>query len=88
MIDGPAVRRLTVHKMALDAIPAGGGFAAGLRFLSSATRITEGAGRARIWVAEAIKAVRAAGDPNPFRDADDETIAAEILRQLDERTKP
>lgn len=39
---GPNVKRLIIRKMAADAIPSGGGLAAGLHFLRSAERIRQG----------------------------------------------
>lgn len=82
---GPNVRRLIAHKMSLDAIPKGGGFADGLNFLSDRSKITEGARRATDWVQLAIKTLRQAAEPNPWKDADDETIAAEFLKRVRER---
>lgn len=77
---GPNVKRLIAHKMAADAIPAGSGMAAGLRFLSSAESIRNGCRAATAWVQDAIAAVKAAPD-NPHGN-DDEAIAAEILRRI------
>jgi len=42
---------------------------------------------AEAWTKAAIQAVRDACDPNPFREADSETIAAEILSRMAERSK-
>lgn len=75
-----AVRKLAVHVMSRHAIPDGGGLADGIRFLSDPQRIKDAARAADLWVQDAIRAVREAEDPNPWRDADDEAIAAEILR--------
>lgn len=47
---GPNVKRLIAHKMATDAIPAQGGLADGLRFLSSAESIRNGCRAATAWV--------------------------------------
>ena len=79
------VKLLMIAKMARDAIPAGGGFSAGMAFLTDPARIRDGATAAKKWVDEAIAAVRSASDPNPWREATDEDIAGEILRQMDER---
>lgn len=84
MIQGPNVKKLIAHKMAIDAIPAGGGFAAGLHFLSDKQRIIDGAKAATAWVEQAIATVKSAPD-NPY--GDDEAIAGEILRQLEERNR-
>ncbi len=82
---GPNVKRLIVRKMSTDAIPGGGGLADGLRFLTDPARIRDSAREATAWVFAAIDAVKAAPD-NPFGD-DDEAIAGEILRQIDNRDK-
>ena len=82
---GPNVKRLIAHKMSLDAVPAGGGMDAALSFLSSKDNITESARRAKDWVRLAIKAVRSAAEPNPWKDADDEAIAGHFLEKIAER---
>lgn len=87
MKQGPNVRRLIVHKMSVDAIPAGGGLADGVKFLSDPKGIVATAKAATEWVQQATATVRAAAEPNPFRDQDDEAIAGEILRQIGERKR-
>lgn len=82
---GPNVKKLIAHKMSLDAIPRGGGFEDGLNFLSSKDNITEGAKRAKDWVKLAIESVRKAGEPNPWKDCDDEAIAGYFLKKIEER---
>ncbi len=82
---GQNIRRLIAYKMAVDAIPQGGGFEDGLKFLSSREAVITGAQQASIWVRAAINVLRLAAEPNPWKDADDETIAGEVLRQVDER---
>lgn len=84
---GPNVKKLIAHKMSIDAIPDGGGFADGIAFLSDKHRIIEGAKAATRWVMEAIAVVRTAAAPNPFKNADDETIAGEILLKVEESKK-
>lgn len=79
----PNVNKLIARKMAIDAIPAGGGLGDGLRFLASAESIMDGHKKAKEWVEQAIAAVKGAPD-NPYGD-DDEVIAAEILRRINER---
>jgi hypothetical protein len=78
---GPNVKKLIAHKMSLDAIPPGGGIADGVSFLLSG-KLGESAKAASEWVRRAIATVKAAPD-NPFGD-DDEAIAAELLRRIDE----
>jgi len=80
---GPNVKKLITHKMSRDAIPDGGGFADGLSFLSNPERMAKAARAATEWVEHAIAIVKTAPD-NPYGD-DDEAIAGEILRQIDER---
>lgn len=82
---GPNVKRLIAHKMSLDAVPAGGGLNAALDFLSDKDNITESARRSTEWVRLAIKALRQAAEPNPWKDADDEAIAGEFLKRIGER---
>jgi hypothetical protein len=82
---GPNFRKLVIHKMSMEAIPNGGGFADGIKFLSSPATIKEEWVKAQEWCESAVDAIRKAGDPNPFRDFSEEEISAEILKQLGER---
>lgn len=82
---GPNVRRLYIHKMSLDAVPAGGGLADGLAFFTDKEKRHRIMRDAEIWVMGAIQTVRTATEPNPWREADNEAIAGEILRRMDER---
>lgn len=84
---GPNVRKLWATKIANAAIPAGGGLADGVKFLSDKKALVSGAKAAADWTKNAIAAIRNAGEPNPWKDADDEAIAGEILRRLDARKK-
>lgn len=83
MIQGPNVKKLIAHKISLDAIPAGGGFGDGLQFLLDKERLIATAKAATAWVSDAIALVKTTPN-NPWGD-DDEAIAGEILRQIDER---
>lgn len=85
---GPNVKKLIIRKMSTDAIPDGGGLEDGMRFLSDPQGISRAAKAATEWVSIAIRAVREATDPNPWRDASDEDIAGEILRKIEERKPP
>lgn len=69
--------------MALDAVPPGGGVKNVLAFLTDKTAIIDGAKKATAWVEEAIAVVKTAKD-NPWGN-DDEAIAGEILRQIEEK---
>lgn len=79
------MRRLAVHKMSIDAVPKGGGVADAVRFLMDKEAMLTAARNAEAWAKAAVQAVRDASAPNPWRNADDEAIAGEILRRLDER---
>lgn len=82
-----AMSRLVAHKMALDVIPSGGGFEDGVRFLLDRERVQGTLWAAKMWAEKAVQAVREARDPNPFKNADDETIATEILRQVEAKER-
>lgn len=81
----PNMTRLMVHKLSRDAVPAGGGFADAVAFLSVPERVKAAAKAAGQWARAAVQAVRDARDPNPFKDASDEEIAGEILRQVESK---
>jgi len=84
MTQGPNVKRLIAAKMAAIAIPPGGGFADGLKFLQSADRIKAAAREATDFVTAAIAAVKSSPD-NPYRT--DEEIAGAILAKIEERKR-
>lgn len=84
---GPNVMKLIAHKMSLDAIPSGGGFADGLKFLMSKERIVASSKTASEWVQMALRLVREAAEPNPWKKSDDEAIAGELLRQIEAKKK-
>lgn len=84
---GPNVSRLIAARMAVLAIPPNGGFVDGVRFLQDREALSRGAREAEAWARDAIAAMRAAADPNPWRDATDEEIAGEILRAVEERER-
>lgn len=85
MTQGPHVKRLIAHVMSIGAVPSGGGFADALRFLMDPDLIKRTAAASTQWVEVAINAVRLAGEPNPWKTADDEAIAEDILRRIDEK---
>lgn len=82
---GPNIKKLIIEKMSASAIPAGGGLAAGIAFLSSVANIIAAAREATAWVEQAIAVFKTAPD-NPFGD-DDEAIAGEILAGIEARRK-
>lgn len=77
--------RLALLKMGRDAIPDGGGLVDGIRFLSSKESMLAGLHAAQDFVRQAIYAVRNAAEPNPWRNADDEEIAGELLSRIEKR---
>lgn len=81
---GPNVKKLISHKMALDAVPKGGGLVDAIKFVSDAQRITASARSATEWVMTAIQAVK---DAPGSTYTDDEAIAGEILRQIEEKQR-
>lgn len=87
MMHGPNVKRLIVHKMSVDAVPNNGGPADAIRFLTTPGAVTQSAKAASAWVEEAIRVVRLAAEPNPWKQADDEAIAGELLRQIETRKR-
>lgn len=81
----PNLKRLICLKMSRDAIPDGGGLADGVKFLSSKESIAGGWKKAVEWVDAAILAVRNAAEPNQFKNATDEEIAAVIVEKIERK---
>lgn len=88
-MQGRNVKKLIAHKMSLIMIPpgCGNGLATGIAALMKPGNVGTVAREATQWVEVAIAAVRQAGEPNPWKTASDEDIAAEILRQIEEKKK-
>jgi len=85
---GPNVRRLIARKMALLAIPAGSGkdsFTKGLDVITNRGKFSSIASEASAWVQAVIATMKTAPD-NPYGD-DDEAIAGEILKEIEQREK-
>ena len=88
-----AMKRLAVHKMSIDMVPPGSGGSLGesvarvVRQVQDRERFTSLARDAEQWAWKAVEAVRNAAEPNPWRNASDEEIAAELVRQIEERKK-
>lgn len=82
---GPNLKKFIFLKMAKDAIPDGGGLAAGIGFLITPGKMGAGFRMATEWCDAAIQAVRGAGEPNPWRNSTEEEIAAELVRMIEER---
>ncbi len=73
--------------MSLDAVPPGGGLKSALDFIMTPGAMATSAKAATEWVNAAINVVRLAAEPNPWKNSDDEAIAEEILRLIEERKK-
>ena len=85
MENNPNVRKLIVRRASVLAVPAGGGLSDAIAVLSNPKLLASHILQATAEIEASIAAVKSASD-NPYGD-DDEAIAAEILRQLDERDK-
>jgi hypothetical protein len=84
---GPNLLKLILRKVSADAIPAGctNGLAAGVKFLSNKDAIRTAFRTAERWVRGAVQLVREAAEPNPWKNASDEEIAAELMKQFEAR---
>jgi hypothetical protein len=80
---GPNLKKLMVHFMAVDAIPAGGGLQAAVDLIMSPNGLRDSAMRSLAQALAAVDAMRAAPD-NPYGD-DEEVIAGEFVKQIEER---
>lgn len=78
---GPNAKKLLAHFIAREAVPAGGGLADGLNFLTDPDRRRQGLERAMSEMEMALEAVKLAPD-NPYGN-DDEVIAAAILERVE-----
>ena len=76
---GPNVKKLISHKVSIEAIPEGGVVSDGIELLIQTFK------ESTAWVEKAIDVIRHAEDPNPFRHANDESIAGELLKRIDEK---
>lgn len=80
-------KKLMFLRMSNEAVPPGGGLNAALNFLSSKNSMMHGIREANEWTENAIRSIRMADEPNPWRDADDEEIAGEIVRRVEEKQR-
>lgn len=80
-----AMNRLAILRFAMLAIPDGSGIAGAYKVLSKPGEVARLTKEACAWAREAVDLVRTAADPNPWRDATDEDIAAEVVRQAEAR---
>jgi hypothetical protein len=79
----PNVRRLFISKVAISAVPPGGGFKTAIDFLANKDKMRQTFSEAKEWTKEAIRMVREAAEPNPYKTATDEEIAAIIMERID-----
>lgn len=83
MTHGPNVNRLIVERMSYLAVPKNGGLADVVRLFTEEGRLAAVCKQATADIEHAL-AVAKTARPNPYGD-DDEAIAAEILRRIQER---
>lgn len=83
-MQGQNVKKLIIYKMSHDAISSGGGIGDGIKFLSSPEAMLEAARTATAWVSNSLDAVRQSPEPNKWKTASDDEIAAEILSRIEE----
>jgi hypothetical protein len=83
----PNVKKLIIHKMSVDAVPAGGGIGDALKFLTTPGSIGKGWKEAAEWIESAIMVIRQAAEPNPWKDSSDEEIAGYLLQRIEERRR-
>lgn len=82
---GPQMTRFVVSRMSVDALNGTGrGIVAVVEFLQKPGSLADSARRSLEWCDQAIHSLRGAQEPNPFKTADEETIAAEVNRKLHE----
>ena len=85
MKQGPNVKKLIAKKMSIEAIPDGGSVLDGVKFLLNKKKIEATAEMATLWTKHAIKAIRNAKEPNPWKESSDEDIAEEILKRIKDK---
>ncbi len=84
-IQGPKVKKLICERMATIAVPNGGGFSDAMKFLLSKEAITDAARKATEFVEVALKMIREAAEPNPWKNATDEEIAGHLLAEIEKK---
>jgi hypothetical protein len=84
----PHKKRLFIHLLSLEVVPAkcedGVGNVVGFFTGSKEDRHKKFEG-AKAKLSVCINALRAAADPNPYKDADDETICKRLMEEIDKR---
>ena len=81
---GPNLTRLLIRRASVDAVPTGGGLESAIAYLLDGG-LAKGVRPALQWCDESIEKLRKAGEPNPFKDRDEEYIAGEILARVQKR---
>ena len=84
---GPNLKKLAIQKMSIEAIPKGGGIVDGINFLKNPKKMANSFRESVNWARAACWVLRQSGEPNPFKDSDDEVIAGEILKRLKDRKR-
>ena len=74
---GPNMEKLLIRRIAVEAVPSGGGLSDGIKLFTEPGRLKFAHRTALAWVDEAISLIRSSSD-NPYGD-DEETIAGAIL---------
>lgn len=88
MSQGPNMKRFICHRMAVEIVPPGSGVESVQNVVSTLTNkkgLVDVCRSATKWCEEAIAAVKSSPD-NPYGD-DDEAIAAELVRQIEEKKR-
>lgn len=81
-VQGPNTKKLIAKRMATILIPHNGGFQDGLRALASPTTLQNAARSATKEIEETIAALKRCPE---YRNSDEETIAADLLKRLEEQ---
>lgn len=80
---GPNLKKLMIHKMAIEAVPPGGDFLDALKVIASPELLKKQAMEAMDWAIAAVDVVRSS--PDNHLGSDEETIAGEVVRRIEER---
>src|SRR5262245_51800671 len=84
---GQNMTKLILRHLSVQAVPAGGGIGSAMNFISKigTPEWKEAVLRAEEFANTAVRLMRSAAPPNPYVDADDETIAGVIERASKDR---
>lgn len=84
MKHGPNVNKMIIEKIAKDMTPPGSNVGS-VAMAIIGGKLGPAAKVAEEWTMQAIGLLRAAIEPNPWKNSTDEDIAAELLRKVAER---